>query len=237
MVFLQNTTPKPYFCEVKVGFWLQNHLLRGKTKKPKKPSFLENGEGILKKMFFLVLPCKKMVFHRKTNFSHVKRWFWCGLPQENHLFARVKVGFWLQNHLLRGKTKKPKKPSFLENGEGILKKMVFLVLPREKMVFHSKTNFSHVLVKDGFGAKNQLSPRKKMVFLRQSTPKPSFYVGKVGFSMKNHLFTMQNPKKTIFFNIPSPFSKKDGFLGFLVSRVSASSLVGRVGSVLSRDSH
>ena len=58
------------------------------TKKPKKPSFLENGEGMLKKIVFLVLPRTKMVFHGKTNFSHVKRWFWSGLPQENHLFAR-----------------------------------------------------------------------------------------------------------------------------------------------------
>ena len=34
-----------------------------------------------------------MVFHRKTNFSHVKRWFWSGLPQENHLFTREKLVF------------------------------------------------------------------------------------------------------------------------------------------------
>ena len=75
--------------------------------------------------------------------------------------------------------------------------------------------FWFCLVKDGFGAKNQLIPRKKMVFLRQSRPKASFYVGKVGFSLKNYLFTRQN-QKTIFFNVPSPFSKKDGFFGFLV---------------------
>ena len=48
---------------------------------------------MLKKMVFLVLPRKKMVFHRKTNFSHVKRWFWSGLPQENHLFTREKFVF------------------------------------------------------------------------------------------------------------------------------------------------
>ena len=65
----------------------------GKTKKPKKPSFLENGGGIFKKMVFLVLPRKKMVFHRKTNFSLVKRWFWLGLPQENHLLTREKLVF------------------------------------------------------------------------------------------------------------------------------------------------
>ena len=29
-----------------------------------------------------------MVCHGKTNFSHVKRRFWPGLPQENHLFAK-----------------------------------------------------------------------------------------------------------------------------------------------------
>ena len=33
--------------------------------------------------------------------------------------------------------------------------------------------------------------------------------------MKNHLFTRQNQKNHLF-NIPSPFSKKDGFFGFLV---------------------
>ena len=54
-----------------------------------------------------------------------------------------------------------------------------------------------------------------LVFLRQSRPKPSFYMGKVGFAMENHLFTRQNQKNHLF-NIPSPFSKKDGFFGFLV---------------------
>ena len=52
MVLAWSASGKPSFCEVKVGFWLQNHLLRGKTKKPKKPSFLENREGMLNKMFF-----------------------------------------------------------------------------------------------------------------------------------------------------------------------------------------
>ena len=176
----------------------------------------------MKKMVFLVLPRKKMVFHSKTNFSHVKRWFWSGLPQENHPFTREKLGFWLQNHLftrqklvfvsktifLRGKCwfcygkpsfyeAKPKKPSFSKSPPHSLKKMVFLF-------------FWFCLVKDGFGAQNQLLPRKKMVFLRQSRPKPSFYVGKVGFAMENHLLTRQNQKKHLF-NIPSPFSKKDCF--------------------------
>ena len=134
MVLVWTASGKPSFCEVKVGFWLQNHLLRGKTKKPKKQSFFRERGGDVEKdgFVFLVLPHKKMVF-RKTNFSHVKRWFWSGLPQENHFlrgkswflapkpsFYEVKVGFCVQNHLftweklvllwktifLRGKTKK-----------------------------------------------------------------------------------------------------------------------------------
>ena len=81
------------------------------------------------------------------------------------------------------------------------------------MALATKTNF--YLVKRWFWSKNQLFPRKKMVFLRQSTPKPSFCEGKVGFPMENRHFTRQN-QKTIFFNIPSPFSKTDGFIGFSV---------------------
>ena len=142
-------------------------------------------------------------------------------------FCEVKVGFWLQNHLLRGKTKKPKKPSFLENGEGMLKKMFFLVSPRKKMVFHRKPTFP--TSKDGFG----LVCLWKTIFLRGKSlflaPKPSFYAVKVGFCVQNHLFTWEKlvllwktiflrgkTKKTLFFKIPSPFSKKDGVFGFLV---------------------
>ena len=150
-------------------------------------------------VFFWFCLVKKMVFHRKTNFSHVKRWFWSGLPQENHLFAREKLVFWLQNHLLRGKTKKPKKPSFLEKGEGILQKIVFLVLPRKKMVFHRKTNFSHL--KDGFG----LACLRKTIFLRAKSwflsPKPSF-------TRQNQ----KNQKKTSFLENGEGILKKIVFL-------------------------
>ena len=145
-----------------------------------------------------------------------KRWFWSQKPT----FASQKDGFpeavQTKTIFLRGKSwffyeepsfyeAKPKKPSFSTSPPHSLRKIVFLV-------------FWFCLVKDGFGAKNQLLPRKKMVFLRQSRPKSSFYVGKVGFFMKNYLFTRQN-QKTIFFNIPSPFSKKDVFL-FFWSRAS-----------------
>ena len=88
MVFLKNTKPKPSFYEGKVGFPMNNHLLRGKTKKTKKNIFFREWGGILKKIVFLVLPRKKIVLETKTNFYYVKRWFWPGLPQENHLFAR-----------------------------------------------------------------------------------------------------------------------------------------------------
>ena len=94
--------------------------VRSKTKKPEKPSFFENGEGILKKMFFfLVLPRKKMVLHRKTNFSIAKRWFSLRThTKPKPSFCEGKVGFPMKNHLLRGKTTKPKKTSFLENRGG-----------------------------------------------------------------------------------------------------------------------
>ena len=102
---------------------------------------------------------------------------------------------------------KPKKTAVLENGVWILKKMFFLFYivkrwffmenPFKKMVLEPKTNFF---------------PRKKMVFLRQTRPKPSFYVGKVDFSMET-IFLRGNTKKTIFIKIP-PFLKKIVF--FLV---------------------
>ena len=97
---------------------------------------------------------------------------------------------------------KPKKQYFSKSPPHSLKKIVFLV-------------FWFCLVKDGFGGKNQLLPRKKMVFLRQSRPKPSFYVGKVGFPMKNHLFTRQNQKNHLFQH-PIPNFKKDCTFGFFV---------------------
>ena len=43
-----------------------------------------------------------------------------------------------------------------------LRKNGFLVFPRKKLVFGGKTNFFQE--KDGFGQKNQLFPRKKLVF-------------------------------------------------------------------------
>ena len=76
--------------------------------------------------------------------------------------------------------------------------------------------FWFCLVKDGFGAKNQLLPRKKIVFLRQSRPKPSFFVGKVGFPMKNHLFTRQNQKKHLFQHPLPILYKRCFFFWFLV---------------------
>ena len=81
--------------------------------------------------------------------------------------------------------------------------------------------FFFCLVKDGFGAKNQLLPRKKMVFLRQTRPKPFFFQGKVGFSMKNHLFTRQNlKKKTQSFSTSPPHSLKKLFFLVFWSRPS-----------------
>ena len=135
-----------------------------------------------------------MVLEPKTNFYLAKRWFSWGRPDQNHLFTGEKLVFLRKTISLRGKTNKT---IFFNIPSPFSKKDVFFV-------------FWFCLVKDGFGATNQLLPRKKMVFLGQTRPKPSIYVGKVGFSMKNHLFTRQN-QKTIFFNIPSPFSKKHVF--------------------------
>ena len=154
---------------------------------------------MFKKIVFLVLHRKKMVFHRKTNFPLAKRWFW---PQENHLFARGKLVFY-EKPSFRGKTQKTKKTSYLETGEGMLKKMVFLVLPRNKMVTR------------WFFIENQLSPRKKMVLAWSASGKPSFCEVKVGFSMKNHLLPGKTKKqKNIFFGEWGGDVEKDGFFGF-----------------------
>ena len=122
-----------------------------------------------------------MVFHEKTNFSLVERWFWPGLPQGNHLFAREKLVFGSKTIFYEAKP--PQKKSFLENGEGVLKKMVFLVLHRKKMVFQRKTNLS--LVKrwfwPGLPQENHLFAREKLVFLCKTI----FYEAK---PPKKHLF-------------------------------------------------
>ena len=118
----------------------------------------------MKKIVFLVLPRKKMVFHRKTNFSHVKDGFGLDCLRKT-IFLRGKTWFFEKPSFYEAK---PKKQSFSTSPPHSLKKMVFLL-------------FWFCLVKDGFGAKNQLLPRKKMVFLRQSRPKPSFTWEKLVF--------------------------------------------------------
>ena len=157
-------------------------FLRGKTKKTiffKIPSPFSKKDGFFG---FLVLPRKRWFWSQKPTFTSQKD----GFPEAVHtktIFLRGKSWFFYEKQSFY--EAKPKKTSFSTSPPHSLKKMVFLV-------------FWFCLVKDGFGAKNQLLPRKKMVFLRQSTPKPSFYVGKVGFSMKNHLFTRQNQKNHLF---------------------------------------
>ena len=102
---------KPTFASQKDGFpeadQAKTIFLRGKSwffyakpsfyeAKPKKPIFFETPSPFSKKdgfFGFLVLPRKRWFFHRKTNFSLVKRWFRLGVLQENHLFTREKLVF------------------------------------------------------------------------------------------------------------------------------------------------
>ena len=73
------------------------------------------------------------------------------------------------------------------------------------MVLDTKTNFC--LVKRWFWSQKPTFPSLKDG-LPEARPKPSFYVGKVGFAMENHLFTRQNQKNHLFQNHPLV---KDGF--------------------------
>ena len=128
----------------------------------------------------------------------------------------------MKNHPLRGKTKKQKAAIFLREwgGGGHLEKDAFWFY-LVKRWFWRQTNFYHA--KYGFGDKSQLLSRKKMVFLRQTRPKPSFCEGKVGFSTKNH-FLRGKTQKTIFFNIPHhSLQKLICFLFFGLARVSVQS--------------
>ena len=97
-----------------------------------------------------------MVFHRKTNFFLVKRWFWLGVLKENHLlrgkswFSYAKPSFY---------EAKPKKPSFSTSPPHSLKKMGFfgfLVLPRTSLGPEPCSSTRSCPV-DGFGSKQDVS--------------------------------------------------------------------------------
>ena len=148
---------------------------------------------------FLALPRKRWFRRQKLTFTWQKGSF-PEADQAKTIFLQRKSWFVYEKPSFC--EAKPKKPSFSTSTLHSLKKIVFLVL-------------WFCLVKDGFGDKNQLFPRKKMVFLRQTRPKPSFYGGKVGLSMKNHLFSRQNQKKTTFSTSTPHSLKKMFFFGFL----------------------
>ena len=193
MVLVWSASGKPSFYEGKVGFWLQNHLftrkklvfvsktifLRGKSwfsyeepsfyeAKPKKTSFSTSPPHSLKKMVFLVFwfcLVKDGFGAKKPTFTSQKD----GFPeavQTKTIFLRGKSWFSYEEPSFY--EAKPKKPSFSTSPPHSLKKMVFLV-------------FWFCLVKDGFGAKNQLLPRKKMVFLCSPDQKHLFTWEKLVF--------------------------------------------------------
>ena len=100
-------------------------------------------------MVFLVFPRKKLVFGGKTKVG-----FWTKKPT---------VGFLVQNHLFP-KTTENQLFFFLEFGHIVSQKMfflVFLVFPRKKLVFRSKTIF--FLGKSGFLVQNHFFPGTKLV--------------------------------------------------------------------------
>ena len=124
----------------------------------------------------------------------------------------------MKNHLF---TRQNKKNIFFKIPSPFSKKDGFLV-------------FWFCLVKDGFGAKNQLLPRKKMVFQKQTRPKPSCYEGKVGFPVKNHLFTRQNQKKHLFQH-PLPILLKSCFFLVFWSRLSRRPVLWSVWGLFCRE--
>ena len=81
-----------------------------------------------------------------------------------------------------------------------------------------KTDF--FLGKNWFSLKNQLFPKKKIVLGAQAFQKPTFLLGKFGFFLKKYqLFPRKTKKIKLFRSHHS--SKKNGFLDFLIFRVSA----------------
>ena len=100
----------------------------------------------------------------------------------------------MKNHLFPSESQKT---IFLVSGRIVSQKMVwvFLVFPRKKLVFLSRTIF--FLSKFGFPVQNHLFPRKKLVFLSKTI----FFLGKT--------------KKTIFLVSGRIVSQKMVFLVFL----------------------
>ena len=75
-----------------------------------------------------------MVLDKKTNFFLGKSWF----SVEKPTFSQEKDGFGAKNQLF---PRENQKTIFLEFGHKVSQKMVFLVFPRKKLVFRSKTIF------------------------------------------------------------------------------------------------
>ena len=94
MVFCRKNLGKRRFWAGKTNFFL------GKIKKT---ILLDFGRIVYQKMFFLVVPRKKLVFLPKSIFSLGKSWFF---SRQNHLFPRKKLVFLPKTIVFPGKTQK-----------------------------------------------------------------------------------------------------------------------------------
>ena len=185
MVFLQKKPREKTVLGRKTNFFL------GKIKKT---ILLDFGRIVYQKMFFLVVPRKKLVFLPKSIFSLGKSWFF---SRQNHLFPRKKLVFLPKTIVFPGKTQKT--ILFGVWLHSVSKNIFFGFLSLGKGWFWTgKPTSSYE--KNGFGVKKQLFPRKKMVLGR----KTNFSRGK----------TKKNKKRNHFLRRYAARLQKDCFLGF-----------------------